>query len=106
MVPPTVEVRVGGPRGQPASLQLWIDNTIMLKEMKAKHLEPPDPVKWNRQLHRVYVFDDLVANNDENEGNLETGALDALFRRCDAIVKGLEALAKKKGEAAVFVPSD
>jgi DNA phosphorothioation-dependent restriction protein DptG len=164
MVPPTVEVRVGGPRGRPASLQLWIDNTIMLKEMKAKHLEPPDPVKWNRQLHRVYVFDDLVANTDENEGNLlfdrewnfvkidhsraftdtlvqpyevgkslvqldrqlfervkrldrdtvkreiggllETGALDALFRRRDAIVKGLEALAKKKGEAAVFVPSN
>jgi len=70
MVPPTVEVRVGGPRGQPASLQLWIENTIMLKEQKAKHLEPPDGAKWNRQLHRVYLFDDLVANIDENEGNL------------------------------------
>jgi hypothetical protein len=42
----------------------------MLKEMKAKHLEPPDSAKWNRQLHRVYLFDDLVANIDENEGNL------------------------------------
>ncbi|HMD36995.1 MAG TPA: hypothetical protein VKH42_18605 [Vicinamibacterales bacterium] len=162
MVPPTVEVRVGGPRGQPASLQLWIENTIMLEEMTAKHLEPPDAANWNRQLHRMYLFDDLIANIDENEGNLlfdrewnfvkidhsraftttlaqpfelgkvfvqidqqlfdrvkrldrgtvkrdigdllETGALDAFFRRRDAIVTALEKLAQQKGATNVFVP--
>jgi len=162
MVPPTVEVRVGGPRGKPASLQLWIENTIMLKEMQARHLEPPDNAKWNRQLHRLYLFDDLAANIDENEGNLlfdrdwnfikidhsraftdtleqpfelgrklaqidrplfdrvkrldretvrreigallETGALNALFVRRDAIVTALERLAQQKGAAVVFVP--
>ncbi len=67
MVPPTVEVRVGG---APASLQLWIENTIMLKEVQAKHLQPADGSKWNPQLHRTYLFDDLVANIDENAGNL------------------------------------
>jgi hypothetical protein len=37
-------------------------------------------------------------------GNLvKTGAVGALFRRRDAIVKGFEALAKKEGDAAVFV---
>src|SRR4029077_13446083 len=64
------EARVGGPEGAPAALQLWIENTIMLKEVRAKHLEPADGAKWNRQLHRTYLFDDLVANIDENEGNL------------------------------------
>jgi len=67
MVPPTVERDY---YGAPASLQLWIEHTIMLKEVKAKQLTPPDAAKWNRQLHRVYLFDDLVANVDENEGNL------------------------------------
>ena len=67
MVPPTVEVRY---KGTPASLQLWIENTIMLKDMKARKLQAPDGAKWNRQLHRMYLFDDLVANMDENEGNM------------------------------------
>jgi hypothetical protein len=159
MVPPTVAVKY---KGQPASLQLWVEDTIMLKEMKAKRLEPPDGAKWNRQLHRVYLFDDLIANIDENEGNLlfdpqwnfimidhsraftdtlaqpfalgktlvqidrplfdrmkqlkrddvaraigdllEPGALDALFRRRDAIVEALEKLAQEKGAAKVFTP--
>jgi len=67
MVPPTVEVRY---RGDMASLQLWVENTKMLKDVKAQKLTAPDPAKWNFQLHRAYVFDDLVANIDENEGNL------------------------------------
>jgi len=159
MVPPTVEVRYNG---ELASLQLWVHDTKMLKEVNEKKLRAPDPEKWNYQLHRTYLFDDLVANIDENQGNLlfdpqwnfikidhsraftntlvqpfeigkrlnqidrpffdrikaldkatvrreigdllETGALDALFLRRDALVKAFEKLAAQKGANQVFVP--
>lgn len=160
MVPPTIERRV---EGQMASVQLWIENTIMLKEVQAKNLHAPDAAAWNRRLHRPYVFDDVVGNIDENAGNLmfdrawnfikvdcsrcftdtartpfdvaktikqidrpfferikaldrnlvqreignlltENGAMAALFRRLDTVVKAFEELAKKNGEASVFVP--
>ena len=67
MVPPTVERRVDG---EFVSVQLWIDNTIMLKDVLERKLHAPDAEDWNRQLHRAYVFDDLVGNIDENSGNL------------------------------------
>lgn len=67
MVPPAVERRY---KGDPVSLQLFAENATMLKEVKEKKLRAPDPEKWNYQLHRAYLFDDLVANIDENEGNL------------------------------------
>jgi hypothetical protein len=155
MVPPTVERRIDG---ELASVQLWVENTLMLKEVQAQKLRSPDGAGWNRQLHRVQVFDDLSGNIDENAGNLlfdrawnfikidhsraftdtprlpatltqidrpfferikaldretvkreigdllEAGALPALFSRRDAIVKTFESLAKKNGEAQVFLP--
>ena len=67
MVPPTVEVRYNG---ELASLQLWVHDTKMLKQVNEKKLRAPDPEKWNYQLHRTYLFDDLVGNIDENQGNL------------------------------------
>ena len=42
----------------------------MLKDVQAQKLHAPDAGTWNRQLHRVQVFDDLVANIDANAGNL------------------------------------
>ena len=155
MVPPTVERQIDG---EPASVQLWVENTLMLKEVQERKLRSPDGAGWNRQLHRVQVFDDLSGNIDENAGNLlfdpawnfikidhsraftdtpvlpvkltridrpfferikaldretvkreigsllEAGALPALFRRRDAIVKTFESLARKNGEAQVFLP--
>jgi hypothetical protein len=67
MVPPTVERRYNG---APVSLQLFVMDAKMLREVKEQKLRAPDPVKWNNALHRVYLFDNLVANIDENEGNL------------------------------------
>jgi hypothetical protein len=67
MVPPTVERQVGNDL---ASMQLWVEGTRMLKEVQAQKLRAPDPEAWNRQLHRVQVFDDLVGNIDANAGNL------------------------------------
>jgi hypothetical protein len=67
MVPPTIARTFNG---ETMSVQLWIENTKMLKEANTQKLRAPDPAKWNYQLHRAYLFDDLVANIDENEGNL------------------------------------
>ena len=67
MVPPTVERQFDG---EPASVQLWIENTIMLKQMQERKLHSPDGAGWNRQLHRVQVFDDLSGDIDDNAGNL------------------------------------
>jgi hypothetical protein len=65
IVPPTVEVRS---KGAPASLQLWVDNVKLLSEIRAGNLSPPDPTRWNAQLQRAYLFENLVANLDPNEG--------------------------------------
>ncbi len=65
MVPPTVEKRVNGTM---MSAQMFVDHCVWLKELKGQ--PPPDVLKWNRQVHRQRVFDNLVANIDRNEGNL------------------------------------
>src|SRR3990172_8019507 len=66
MVPPTVEVRY---KGEMAALALWVLNIRMLKELNDQNLRAPDPIKWTYQLNRMYAFEDLVANLDENEGS-------------------------------------
>ncbi len=67
MVPPTVERRHDG---NWVSLQLWTENTKMLKEVEEQKLAFPSTLEWSRQLNRQRLFDDLVANIDENKGNL------------------------------------
>ncbi len=67
MVPPTIERRLNG---EPVSVQLWVENTRMWKEIKDTSERSPDFAEWTRQLPRVQVFDDLVGNIDENAGNL------------------------------------
>jgi hypothetical protein len=66
MVPPTVEVRANG---EPVSLQLWVENARLLRQIKAGNVSPPDPAAWNAQLQRAYAFENLVANLDQNEGS-------------------------------------
>jgi hypothetical protein len=49
--------------GQPAVVVWWLDGVVMdeLSRRKSK-TEPPDLGAWNKQLHVVRVFDELVAN--------------------------------------------
>jgi len=65
MVPPTVERRV---KGELASVQLWVENAPLLKEVDQKKC--PRPVEWAKQVCRQRVFDNLVANIDRNAGNM------------------------------------
>lgn len=65
MVPVTVERRVDG---ELASAQLWAEDCRMQKELKGE--SSPDTTRWNRQVFRHRVFDNLIANIDRNAGNL------------------------------------
>jgi hypothetical protein len=67
-VPPAVRRSLHGVDG---SLQVWIENamTETTRSIKKK-IPPPDPVRWNRQMDIVKVFDSLIYNTDRNLGNL------------------------------------
>ena len=67
MVPPTVEKRVDGDL---VSVQLWVESVRTIKEVQRVKDHAPDVVKWNREVYRQRVFDDLIANIDSNAGNL------------------------------------
>jgi hypothetical protein len=66
MVPPTVERRY---ENQQASAMLWIDGAVMLGDVLKKGLKDPNLHRWNQNLHRAQVFDDLSGNIDPNQGN-------------------------------------
>ena len=65
MVPPTIERRVDSDLG---SLQLWVENCKLLKDVKQKAC--PRPLAWVKQVCRQRTFDNLIANIDRNQGNL------------------------------------
>jgi hypothetical protein len=68
LVPPTIERQYDG---EPVSLQLRVENVKDLQDIKQRKIAVPSgSLAWIRQLARQRVFDDLVANIDENETNL------------------------------------
>jgi hypothetical protein len=64
MVPPTIVRRIGPDNG---SLQLWVENCKLYKEMMNQ--PPPNPVEWSHQLSRMKMFDNLIKNQDRNAQN-------------------------------------
>ncbi len=66
-VPPTVIRRVDGNR---ASLQTWIENSMTELDPANEKLRPPNAFPWIRQLHTMYLFDDLSGNVDRNAGDM------------------------------------
>jgi hypothetical protein len=65
MVPPTVERRVGHDL---ASVQLWVERCRVVKDVDQN--APHDAGPWNRENYRQRVFDGLIANIDDNAGNI------------------------------------
>lgn len=64
MVPPVVERTIEGKAG---AAILWIEHTTPWN--KDKPPVGPEP-RWSKQISRMKLFDQLIANIDRNQGNL------------------------------------
>ncbi|MDA2930409.1 hypothetical protein MYX84_10760 [Acidobacteria bacterium AH-259-O06] len=69
-VPPTVERRVHGKKG---SLQLWIEKAITEKNRRTRKIEVPDKKRFMFQMQSMRLFDNLIYNEDRNQGNILYG---------------------------------
>ena len=68
MIPVSVEREVGGDTG---AVTWWVDDVLMReKERYLNNIEPPDQQRWNEQMYRVRLFNELICNMDANLGNL------------------------------------
>jgi hypothetical protein len=70
MLPVYVERKWNGKTG---SLSWWLPVKMDEAERVEKTIQPPDVEKWNRQMARVRVFDELVYDTDPNLTNLLIG---------------------------------
>ena len=67
-VPPVVERSIDGQQG---TVQIWMEGIrpeVVL--VQGEQLHPPDVMRWKQQKQIMYVFDNLTANSDRNQGNL------------------------------------
>jgi len=67
MMPVTVERRWQGRLG---SWTWWIDAMMDEQRRLDEKVRPPDAEAWNRQIFRMRVFAELVADSDRNLGNV------------------------------------
>ncbi|MBN2409587.1 MAG: hypothetical protein JXE07_07595 [Candidatus Aminicenantes bacterium] len=67
MVPVTVEREWQGKKG---SLSWWVDVKMDEEERLTKGLLPPDTHAWNIQMHKVFLFSQLIYDTDRNVQNI------------------------------------
>jgi hypothetical protein len=67
MMPVTVERKWSGKVG---SLSWWLPFKMDEEQRLNKHIQPPDPEAWNRQMYKMRVFSQLVYDTDRNLGNV------------------------------------
>ena len=70
MLPVYVERKWEGKTG---SLSWWLPVKMDEADRAAKKIPAPDPDKWNKQMYRIRVFDELVYDTDPNLTNLLIG---------------------------------
>lgn len=66
-VPPVVARKLYGSSG---TLQVWVEEAMTEKKRTEERIQPPDPARWQRQVQSMYLFDQLIANDDRNLGNI------------------------------------
>ncbi len=66
-IPPCIRRKVKGRWG---SVMIWVEKTMTDKQRQAKKIVPPELLRWNRQTYRMWLFDELIANIDRNQGNI------------------------------------
>ena len=67
MMPVTVERKYEGRKG---SLSWWLPSKMDEEQRLAERIVPPDAEDWNRQIHRMKVFSQLIYDTDRNMGNV------------------------------------
>lgn len=67
LVPATIEREY---RGQPGSLQWWVESEWSEAARRKQGIRPPDPVAWNRQNLNMLLFDHLIYNADRHLNNV------------------------------------
>lgn len=60
-------------QGKTGSLSWWLPVKMDDADRVQKKIEPPDPDKWNKQMYRVRVFDELIYDEDPNLTNVVIG---------------------------------
>ena len=60
-------------QGKTGSISWWLPVKMDDVERVEKKIEPPDPDKWNKQMYRIRVFDELVYDTDPNLTNVLIG---------------------------------
>jgi len=73
LVPPVVEREIDGVKG---AAVYWIDG---VKPWDPDDLPKNAGAKWSRQTSRMFMFDQLIANIDRNQGNLLYDAAGHLY---------------------------
>jgi hypothetical protein len=66
-VPPVVTRKIDGENG---TLQLWVENCFTEGDRVNQNLIPPDMGSWALQFQTLYLFDNLIYNDDRNRGNI------------------------------------
>ncbi len=66
-IPPSIRHKVKGKWG---SLTPWVEKTMTDKRRQAQKIVPPELLRWNRQMYRMWLFDELIGNTDRNQGNI------------------------------------
>jgi hypothetical protein len=77
MVPVYVERKWQGKTG---SLSWWLPIKMDDAERFEKKIEPPDSDKWNKQIFRIRVLDELVYDTDPNLTNVLIGEDWSVYR--------------------------
>ncbi len=67
MVPPAVQRSVNG---KPASVQIWVEESMLDFQREERGIEPPDSRIHLLQLYQMRVFDNLINNLDRNQTNI------------------------------------
>lgn len=66
-VPPTVPRTIQRKKG---TLQAWLEEVLTIRDLDKKNIQPPNSWRWHMQWQIIHIFENLVYNEDRNQGNV------------------------------------
>ncbi|MDA2923738.1 hypothetical protein MYX65_03610 [Acidobacteria bacterium AH-259-L09] len=70
-VPPVVERKIKGKKG---ILQAWVEKAMVETDRQKNKVEAPNKWRWSMQYQVMRLFDNLIYNEDRNQGNILIGS--------------------------------